>query len=871
MKLVRRWIGCGVVVCGMLGAGFAGHAAELVLGEQGVSSFQIVLPDALDEGDIAGSLRRAARLLQQAFATNGMGLAIVSESEHPAERPGIYLGATRFAGRRGIAVGELEGWQFVHKVVDGNLVIAGHDRPGPVKGSGWKQQPLSWYGTLLGVTDFLHRHAGVRFLTPEREGTVFLPRERIVVPADLDEVRRPYVEANDFWGSPDNVFHIAHLLTPFRQVLNDYFGHSHPRAVPVSQYGDTHPEYFAELKGVRVCNLRSAGGSRIGHLCLAHPEVQELIYRQILKDIDEGSPVAALGQGDGYIPCECPACIDLYGVRPTADPEQRGLVWRQDPAWGEKIWILHREMAERLAQDRPGALLMITAYSVTASPPATFDTFPGNVIIELARYTPEYFEAWRRMKGIRFFGAYVYNWGTYQMTGYLPILSPGFIEDQVKLFFENNVRMVRTHGFGQNNGLEGPSQYVYLRMLYDPEANPSVPALVEEYLEAAFGAVIEPMRRFFALLHERLEFNRHFTKSATGKDALFVINALFTPDLLEALDAQLRVAEARVADPATRNRVAMVRAEFDFLRLTANAVQAYYVFLAQGNPLSREVAIRAVEARNAWLAALPEAQGRGDKARVTADAPAFRGRGKYGPGSLKHTRFMAIPPFNWDTEAMRAGRVEAVPALGRLVVRRAAGPVTPESAEWNAVPVQECGPLGMETLAVRTRFKLLYDERNLYLRIDADLPVEQRYLERGRDAELWLQEAIDFCVSTEADREKFHHFAFEPRQNAFYDARRGFIADPLDPLFKQDDTTWNGDWTYENTLLPEEKRWRAMVTVPFETLGVRTPEAGARWLGNVGRVYWGEGSRTHSMWSGQGRARLSFAGESFGEWVFQKD
>lgn len=869
MNFVQRWMGYGGIVCGMLGASVTGHAAALVLGEQGASPCQIVLPDALDEGDIAGSLRRAAQLLQQAFATNGMDSAIVSESEHPAERPGIYLGATRFADRHGIALGELVGWQFVHKVVDGNLVIAGHDQPGPVKGIGWRQQPLSWYGTLLGVTDFLHRHAGVRFLMPEREGTVFLPRERIAVPADLDELRSPYVEANDFWGSTDNVFYIAHLLTPFRQILNDYFGHSHPQAVPVSQYGDTHPEYFALLKGVRVSDMRGASGRRRGDLCLAHPEVQELIYRKILEDIDEGSPIAAVGQGDGYIPCETPDCIDLYGVRPTADPERRGLAWRQDPAWGEKLWIMHREMAERLKRDRPGALMMITAYSVTASPPTTFDTFPGNVIIELARYTPEYFEAWKRMKGIRFFGAYVYNWGTYQMTGYLPIRSPGYIEDQVKLFLDNNVRMVRTHGFGQNNGLEGPSQYVYLRMLYDPEANPAAQPLVEEYLEAAFGEVIDPMRRFFALLHERLEFNRYFTKAATGRDALFVINALFTPDLLEALEAQLRVAEERVANPATRSRVAMVRGEFDFLRLTANAVQAYYVFLAQGDPLSREVAIRAVEARNAWLAALPEAHGRGDKARVTSDAPAFRGRGKYGPGSLKHTRFMTTPPFNWDTEALRAGQADAIPALGRLVVQRAAGPVTPDGAAWDDVSVQECGPLGSETLAVGTRFQLLYDERNLYLRIDADLPVEQRYLERGRDAELWLQEAIDVCLSPEADREKFYHFAFEPIENSFYDARRGFITDPLDPLFKQDDTTWNGDWTYVNTLLPEANRWRAMMTVPFETLDVRPPVAGDRWLGNVGRVYWGEGSRKHSMWSGQGRARLSFAGESFGEWIFE--
>lgn len=841
------------------------RAGEIILGSAGQSNYQIIVPDKFEEEDIAVSVRQAADLVERAFAENGMTLHIAAESKADKNRPGIYLGATELASKNGIMPSKMTGWQYVHKAVGANIVIAGHDRQGNLEGSASKRRYLSWYGTLKGTCEFLRQYAGVRFLMPGDYGIEFVPTPVISVPGDLNALKRPYLDANDYWGTKGDVFFVANSLMPF-QNMNDYFGHSHPKAVPAEKYWKEHPEYFALVNGKRICTLRGSEGERLNQLCLSNPDVQALIYKRILDDIDEGHEIAEVGQCDGFKPCECEACFNLYGIKPVAS-RKNAREWINDPAWAEKLWIMHLEMAGRLTKDRPGGKMMILAYSVTASPPKTFDTFPGNVIIELARCSPEYFDPWRKMKGIEWFAAYIYNWGTYQMTSYMPMRSPKFIEDQVRLLVDNNVHTVRTHGFGQNDGLEGPSQYTYVRMLDDPKANPSSEKLVEEYIQAAFGEAADPMRRFFSILHARLEFNRYLTKTATDKNPLFVINALFTPDLMDSLDAQLASAEKKVKKERAKTRTAMVRCEFEYLRLTANAARAYYNYLALKDKASLDMAVAAVEARNKWIKNLPvSGKNAKDVERISMNAAAFRGVGKEG---LRLPKFLNIAPFNWDTGKMHSEKAD-MPGTKTVSVLKTDSTPSINSPAWEKSPSSPFENAYGGKAGAETKFQILYDSRNLYIRFDADLPAAGNKLAaRGRDAELWLQEAIDFCLSPSSDRDRFYHFSFEPLPDSFYDAANGFITDTLDPLFGKDDITWNPEWKYENSFAPDEKKWISMATVPFESLGVAAPAKGDVWLGNFGRAYFGSGKREHSLWSGKGIGKNSFDGKSFGELVFK--
>ena len=80
--------------------------------------------------------------------------------------------------------------------------------------------------------------------------------------------------------------------------------------------------------------------------------MRELIYQELLDHADKGYEMVQLGQSDGFRPCECAECANLYGVKD----------------FGEKLWIMHREMAERFLKDRPGKKLCIMAYGFAILP-----------------------------------------------------------------------------------------------------------------------------------------------------------------------------------------------------------------------------------------------------------------------------------------------------------------------------------------------------------------------------------------------------------------------------------------------------------------------------------------------------------------------
>ena len=103
--------------------------------------------------------------------------------------------------------------------------------------------------------------------------------------------------------------------------------------------------------------------------------------------------VIELGQADGFRPCQCKECAALYGVKVTTTPAD-GIAFHNDRAWGEKLWIMHRDMALRLMQDRPGKKLMMTSYGPTVRPPQTFTEFPENTVIEMMDSSAASFEAW---------------------------------------------------------------------------------------------------------------------------------------------------------------------------------------------------------------------------------------------------------------------------------------------------------------------------------------------------------------------------------------------------------------------------------------------------------------------------------------------
>ena len=838
---------------------------DLILGFRGKSKYQIVVPGPMPNEAAAASVRRAAELLQAAFSANGIKLEIKTEPEADAARPGFYLGATKFAAANGVDAKRLGGWSYVHKAVGRHIIIAGNDAPDTLVGkraTTQKDATIPYEGTLFGMAEFAYRYAGARFLSPGNNGTTFVPTSIIHIPSNLNANGSPFFIEHDFRNSPD-LFYTANHCLGFQRIWSRW-GHQHPSAVPISKYGKDHPEYFILAGGVRQPALTMKEGE--GQLCFSNPDVRELIYKHILERCDEGFDIVELGQADGFRSCQCSKCAELYGVTPDSVPTNG----TADNIWGEKIWIMHRDMALRLLKDRPGKLIMMSAYSVAAPPPRTFNEFPPNTIIEMMHSSEESFEAWKAIKVPGGFSAYLYNWGALHLKG----LTVVQIAAQNRLLITNNVHVVQVNGRPKSGqwGLEGPNIYIYLRLGIDPFTK-SADELFNEYLQAAIRESEAQMRRFFISFQKRVELLDILKEYSTkiDRDPIFKLGALYTPDLINAMEEDLAQAETNAQSPEVQMRLDIVRYEFDFLKHTVLVINAYRNHQAMNHAASLNQLLDAVDARNKFVAAVVNGDGKYPKWKN----PAFPQRKEQ---DLKYTEtYMDRAPFNWDTAKMRANPAQLSRQTKSLEIAKVSEPLTLDSPRWKSAEEHTLGPVedAATALQAQTTFRVLCDDSHLYVRVSGEQPAaKMKFVARGRDAELWLQESIIVNVSPSGDRSRYFYFAYEPEPTSFNDAEHGFITDVLHPRYGWNDESWNAKWTFETKLLPDKNRWESMAVIPFETLRTTAPKKGDMWYLNVGRVHFTDSAekkdqRENSVWTGKLNPSRIPGDASFGKATFK--
>ena len=847
----------------------ADEPEDLILGFRGKSKYQIVVPDVAPNAVADSSVTRAADLVRQAFAANKITLPVVKESAMDAARPAFFIGATKFAAANGGEASGLSGFGYRHKVVGRNVIIAGHDAPDTLasKRVSSKEPELPFEGTLFGAAEFVHRYVGARFLSPDESGTTFVPQSIIHVPPALDVQSAPHFPEHDMRNGSE-LFFVANHCRRFIRIWSR-FGHQHPSAVPIAEYGKSHPEYFILTGNVRQPEV----GATDGQLCLSNPDVQELIYKHVLARCDEGFDVVELGQADGFRPCQCEKCAALYGIRPTTKPTD-GIAFNNDPAWGQKIWILHRDLAQRLMKDRPGKKVMLTSYGPTIAPPQSFRDFPANTIIEMMHSDAEAFAAWKQLKVPGGFSAYLYNWGNFHLIGLTPLNTVSMMAEQNRLLVENNVQSVQVNGSPGNGqwGLEGPNIYVYLRLGIDPKTQ-TAQQLFDEYLQAAFRESENSMRRFFVNLQKRVELWQTIRTYAyqSGRDPIFALGTLWTPDVINSLEEDLASAEGSAQLPDVKRRLDIVRYEFDFLKHLALVINAWRNHQAINNATSLTQLFDAIDARNAFIAAIVNGDAKYEKKKN----PAYRFASD--ERSLKYAgRYLDRAPFNWDIAKLRANPGALLQQSQSLVIERASSPLTLDSPRWDkAEPHALLASDAAAKLQALTTFRVLCDDANLYIRVSSEQPAnEMNFVARGHDAELWLQESIVVNVSPLGDRSRYFYFAYEPEPTSFNEAEHGFIIDYLHPRFGWNDESWNGPWTFETKLVPAKNRWESMAAIPFQTLRAKPPKPGETWMLNVGRVHYlgatkkAEG-RELSAWTGKLNASRIPGDASFGKATFK--
>ena len=810
---------CGILFCGCQTQP-AGPAGDLVINAH--SRYQIVYPDRSKNPGTTRQLKLTAELIREAFKeTIGADFPVVRESKRRSGYKNIFLGNTRALKAKGVRPLKFENFDFRIWEHEGHIYIAGSDRHrfnSDKSAAGHRPYIM---GSTRGTIHFLETFLDVRFLYPGVPGVDFIKKSEIRIPRRYKYKGSPTIKHAP--GRNYDFFYDYANSNFGAGTLMSHGGHSYYDAVPEDKYAKTNPEYFA-MQGTGKLKKRNSSGN---HLCISNKEVQELIYKQVIASLDKGAEITELAQTDGYQPCLCDGCAKFGN---TDDQ-------------GEKLWILHRSIAERVLKARPGKKVMIISYGPTSKPPKSFNEFPENVMIELCKYTPASFEAWRKIKVPQGFLVYIYNWGFYNMTGITPKRTPDFAARQARLFIENKVQGVYRCGFGENFGMEGPTYYVYGKTLEDPSRNTA--QLVDEFCRRAFKESYVPMKLFYDTFFERLELYSKLSGDgfegdshmvhAIPRNPRIIIGMIYTAEILDVMEKQLARAEALAKDPKVKKRLELVRLEFDYTRNLAEVLAFYSAFRLRPTKENLDVLLNSIEARNRMINSFYTPKGSIKPIPGWKELP-FLG---HIPRSILMTngrlRGPIEAPLTWNASLLRKLNIVPGAVKSRMTIKKAKAPVKFEDftkGAWADAPWYELKGIQLGEVSEQTRFKMIYDEKNLYLAVESDLPDSRVHTSFGNDGPAWREDAIEVVLDPAGNRSSYYHFIYNPAPNSRYDSAVGFIEDVLDPRYNKADPSWNDNWTYVNKR--QNNKWYSMMTIPFADLKVK-PAPGMAWTLNVGR------------------------------------
>ena len=869
-----RWIYCLLALAQLLLNGSRAFSAEIVLARGGKSDYQIVLPKHFPTPSVGQGIEQTARLLQASFLASGVNIPIVSEEKKDPNMPGIWLGNTAFAKSQKIDLDALKGWGFVVRAVGRDLVIAGRDHAAPSMALAPGRIGWDRLGTAKGVVEFLQQYLGTRFLYPELPPNVpiaqasrvdflasvafeFAKKDNITIPNGLNLQVTPWIEFNTSYPARGSFYDLAHNRFPLVDTV--FGGHTYERAAPLDVYGEKKPEYFALLDG-----RRSAGQPGNPQYCISNPEFVELLLKDLLRAVDLGYGCVDLGQPDGFRPCQCEPCRKLYG---TGDD------------WSEKLWLLHRELAEKLKRERPGKVLTIMSYIQTANPPKSFRKFPENTRILLTGTNEDDFAPWKDYDVPQGYSSYVYNWCPNLGTRYTPMRTPLFVESQAKRLVSHKIQSIYRDGPGDLYGLEGPTYYTMGRILENPSKG-NARDLVEEFCRAAFGQAAPSMLSFYANLYHGIElYANHLGtrdpawsyRDIQGRrrkhltDPMQLLGFLYTPSLLETLESDLTASEKGANTEKVRQRLGLVRREFEYLKALVRVVHLYHAYQVQPDMVSRERLLTAIDARNAFIGELFKGPRGGATPLSGFSFVTFPQLGH----DAKHLKLaydgyqepFANSVMNWDTKVMRSA---PLPGAKRMVAGLYSGPLGIADVAWSKFEAQVLRdssgipPTKNPTGEIVPSVKALSNKTHLLLRVEAPAPVNNS------------NDSIELFLAPGGGNDVVYRFTVGPGEDSRQDAANGFVTALLDPRFGKFDPDWNGDWKYETKIDPEKQIWTALFSVPFKTLGVDRPAAGSFWRGNIvhSRVVSGKAMRL--LWSAQAGTRVTDDRNDFGEIFFEE-
>ncbi|MAE64826.1 MAG: hypothetical protein CMJ18_11210 [Phycisphaeraceae bacterium] len=422
-------------------------------------------------------------------------------------------------------------------------------------------------GTLYGVYTFLEDYFGVRFLTGEHTHVPPVGLSRVVEPLDRS-YDPPFTWRWSFYGevNRDEVFaaRVRCNTVPEQEKLGGKSGrilinHSFGYQIPTAVYGKDHPEYFCEIDGRRLAQVKNTKWHH-NEPCLTNPQVLEIVTAAVLNEI-EAHPQrtnVSVSQNDNDNYCRCTACAALDE--------------REGTPMGSLLTFVNG-VADRVAQRHPQVKVGTLAFWYSRQRPATVRPRP-NVQIQLCSSgcsilhpinDPDCELNTTFCRDLRDWSAVcddvaIWNYNTNFRNYLLPCPNLRVIEPNVRFFRDQGVKAVFMQGAGNAEGAELSElrNYMIANLLWDPSR--SGQALMDEFLTLHYRSAAPPIRAFIDLVHDNAE-RRGIQHGCFGGAADYGIDASVVRAGLEAFETAMQLADnGRVRERVEKASICVHRA-----------------------------------------------------------------------------------------------------------------------------------------------------------------------------------------------------------------------------------------------------------------------------------------------------------------------
>jgi Domain of unknown function (DUF4838)/Glycosyl hydrolases family 2, sugar binding domain len=587
------------------------HALNIATDGQPLAT--IIVPD-----DALPVVRFAAEELQyHVRRASGAELPILTESKMPESGALVILGACHATVEAGITPESLEPNEWVGKLTDDRLYLAGDDSDGP---AAWiLHGNRTRVGTLFAVYELIEQEMGVLWLWPGELGELIPAAKSIAV--DTWDVRGkpafvhtrwrdggPMLTGADGWAAQETRSRFLNeqgkWLRRHRFAMGRNMDMAHAFTKWWDKYGETHPEYFNLLPdGTRRSDPNYFGGStELISMSVGNPDFHRAVVEHWLETRTPQKPWIDCSENDTPGKCMCALCMAQDEPDPELDfPwEEREQRARDAFAAGDKNWVRHLgalsdryaryylAVLEEAQKHDPDAVVMGYAYANTVNPPLN-TTLNPSVIIGVV---PPMYYPWtgakrdynrRQWEGWAATGPRMFLRPNWMLDGHnLPLFLARKLGDDFRFYAANGLIGTDFDSLTGQYATQGPNLYMLTRLHQKPEM--SVDAVLDEYY-SAFGSAENAVRDYFAHWERVANEDRgeiieglhwsHFYRQA---------HVIFTPEVMargrELLD---RAAEQARGDRPAEERVAWLSKGLRNAELVLETQRAYEGYRERGD------------------------------------------------------------------------------------------------------------------------------------------------------------------------------------------------------------------------------------------------------------------------------------------------